>query len=158
FGELTSIRLAPTSTDKTLEDTATSYRAALKRQLKPASGGFVFDPVKATASQASRGGPAAMFGWLFLGFSAFLIVAALLLVGLLYRLTLDRRASQIGLLFAEGFTRARVRWLLLGEGGVLALIGAVFGGLGAILYSRLLVQLLASLWPGGVLESFLKPH
>ncbi len=57
---------------------------------------------------------------LFLGFSIFLIVAALLLVGLLFRLNLDRRAGEMGVLTATGWSNAHVRWLLLGEGAMLA--------------------------------------
>src|SRR5262249_29179768 len=50
FGELTSVRLAPSGSsdgDK-LEEAAWRYREALRRRLVPASGGFVFDPVKET--------------------------------------------------------------------------------------------------------------
>ena len=110
FGELTSIRLAPpgTVTPAALQDAANRFSAALKQFLKPAAGGFVFDEVKASALQASQGGT--QFGMLFLYFSFFLILSALLLVGLLFRLNLDRRASQVGVLFAEGYPRATVRW------------------------------------------------
>ena len=119
-------------------------------------GGFVFDPVRASAMEASKGGTP--FGLLFLGFSAFLIASALLLVGLLYRLELDRRSREVGVLFAQGFSRRIVGRLLLGEGGILALIGVVLGGVLALGYSRLLLQLLAALWPGGTLQSFLRPY
>src|SRR5205085_9687858 len=87
-----------------------------------------------------------------------LIAAALLLVGLLFRLNLDRRASEVGLLFAEGYRRRTVRWLLLSEGGALAAGGAVLGACLALGYAALLLQLLAALWPGGALRSFLRPH
>ena len=77
--------------------------------------------------------------------NAFLLpLSALLLVGLLFRLNLDRRASQVGVLFAEGYPRAKVRWLLLGEGGALALVGVA-------LYSRHVPALSrAALRPGRV--------
>src|SRR5262249_47567023 len=162
FGELTSVRLAlpgslDSSANEKFEAAARRYRAALQKRLGPAGGGVVVSArARQRPLQAGRGGR--RFGWLFVGFSSFLIVSALLLVGLLYRLNLDRRASQLGVLFAEGFTRRKVLGLLLGEGGALALVGAVAGGLAAIAYSRLLVRLLQALWPGGVLESFLRPH
>src|SRR5690348_3182094 len=95
---------------------------------------------------------------LFLGFSFFLIAAALMLVGLLFRLNIDRRADEIGLLLAVGYRRAAVRRLLLGEGCVLAAAGAVVGACLAMLYARLLLQLLVALWPGQTLQSFLRPH
>jgi ABC-type lipoprotein release transport system permease subunit len=163
FGDLTSIRFAPEKLPATPADraaplnaSAEKFRRALLARLTPEEGGFVFDEVKEEALKASRGGTP--FDLLFLGFSCFLIASALLLVGLLFRLELDRRASQIGLLFAEGFSRSAVRRLLLGEGGLLALVGVVLGAIAALAYSRLLVDLLAALWPGGTLKSFLAPH
>ncbi|MFO0876317.1 MAG: ABC transporter permease [Gemmataceae bacterium] len=158
FGDTTSIRFRLTGANDpaALTDAAQKLAAALLASLPPEDSGFVFDPVKASAQEASRGGTP--FGLLFLGFSFFLILSALLLVGLLFRLNLDRRAQQVGLLFAEGFPRRRVLELLLGEGSVLALVGAGLGLLVALGYSRMLVQLLTALWPGGGLRSFLEPY
>jgi ABC-type antimicrobial peptide transport system permease subunit len=155
FGDVTSFRLAPREgTD--LAAAANAFRDKLKADLPPAAGGFVFQPVKANAVQAAGGGTD--FGQLFIGFSFFLIAAALLLVGLLFRLNLDRRASEIGLLLAVGYRRRTVFLLLLAEGAVLAAVGAVAGTFLALLYCRLLLQLLDALWPGGGLHSFLRPH
>lgn len=155
FGALTSIRLAGARGDS-LDKSAERFRALFLDKLKPEESGFVFDDVKARALEASKGGVA--FDQLFLGFSSFLIVSALLLVGLLYRLNLDRRASQVGLLFAEGYSRRNVGGLLLGEGSILAITGVMLGVVAALAYSGLLVKLLAALWPGGILQSFLSPH
>ncbi len=155
FGALTSIRFDP-GRGVNIEEAAARLRQLLRANLKAADGGFVFDPVLASALTASQGGTP--FGLLFLGFSFFLIIAALLLVGLLYRLNIDRRASQVGLLLAQGFPLSAVRWLYLGEGGLLALLGVLLGSFLALFYSRALIQLLAFLWPGGVLRSFLTPH
>jgi ABC-type antimicrobial peptide transport system permease subunit len=151
FGKLTSVRLAPADEAK-----AEEFRRRLLESLNPADGGFVFDPVRERALQASAGGND--FGGLFLGFSFFLIAAALLLVGLLFRLNLDRRASEIGLLLATGFRRRTVFWLLLAEGAILAAVGGILGLLLAVGYSRLLLDLLAYLWPGGLEQSFLRLH
>ena len=148
FGVLTSIRLASTDAGR--------YGDRLLRRLKPTEGGFVFENLAKQAGEASEG--AIPFGLYFLYFSFFLIVAALLLVVLLYRLNLDRRSGQVGLLLAEGFRIGTVRWLYLAEGGLLALIGVAVGAFLALAYSRLLLRLLASLWPGGALQTFLEPH
>jgi len=155
FGRLTSIRLA-TENGGDLSEAATTFRKHLLARLDPAQGGLVFNPVRAQALQASSGGTD--FSMLFLGFSFFLIAAALLLVGLLFRLNIDRRADEIGLLMAVGYRRVAVRRLLLGEGAVLAAAGAMIGSCVAMLYARLLLQLLAALWPGETLRSFLRPH
>src|SRR5262249_32027995 len=122
FGALTSIRLAPPES-LPLDKAAKRFEGELLAQLSPEEGGFVFDEVKVESLKASTGGTP--FGLLFLGFSFFLIAAALLLVGLLFRLNLDRRAEQVGVLFAEGFSLRVVRRLLLGEGAILAVGGAI---------------------------------
>jgi ABC-type antimicrobial peptide transport system permease subunit len=106
------------------------------------------EDLRAAAAKASTG--SVEFGMYFLGFSFFLIVAALLLIGLLFRLNLDRRANEIGLLLAVGLRRWTVRWLLLAEGVFLAVIGGVIGLLAAIGYARLLLDFLATSWPGGL--------
>jgi putative ABC transport system permease protein len=155
FGNVTSFRLAP-GDDVHFATATNAFRQYLLRDLSPAEGGLVFRPVKANALQAA--GTGTDFGQLFLGFSFFLIAAALLLVGLLFRLNLDRRAAEVGLLSAVGYRRLAIFLLLLAEGSVLAAAGAVAGTFLALLYSRLLLQLLDVLWPAGGLGSFLQPH
>jgi ABC-type lipoprotein release transport system permease subunit len=155
FGRLTSIRLAPAKGDD-LAASVLTFESHLLARLDPARGGLVFTPIREQALRASTGGTD--FSELFLYFSFFLIVASLLLVGLLFRLNIDRRAEEIGLLMAVGYRRSAVRRLLLGEGCVLAAAGAVAGSCLAMLYARLLLQLLAALWPGQTLQSLLKPH
>ena len=90
------------------------------------------------------------FGMLFLGFSCFLIVAALLLVGMMFRLSLDRRARETGLLLAVGWRRGTVRRLALAEGAILAAAGGVLGVAGGVAYAGLLLDYLGLLWPGGL--------
>ncbi len=155
FGRLTSIRLATEKGGELTKSTA-AFRKSLLERLDPERGGLAFAPLRKQALQASSGGT--NFAQLFLGFSFFLIVAALLLVGLLFRLNIDRRADEIGLLLAVGYRRAAVRRLLLGEGMVLAAAGALAGSCLAMLYARMLLNLLAALWPGETLQSFLRPH
>jgi ABC-type antimicrobial peptide transport system permease subunit len=160
FGQLTSIRIDPRrdgqgSPANDAEDVE-KFKELIRSKLNPEAGGFVFDPVRERALEASAGGTD--FGMLFLSFSFFLIVSALLLVGLLFRLNLDRRASEIGLLLATGYRLVMLRWLLLSEGAVVAVFGGVLGSVLAVLYSHLLLTLLRTLWPGGLGESFLRLH
>ncbi len=155
FGNVTSVRFAPRGEDE-FTALATKLRSALLRELNPAKGGFVFEPIRERMLQASSGGTD--FGGLFLGFSFFLIVAALLLVGLLFRLNLDRRAAEIGLLFAVGYSHKTVKRLLLLEGAVLAVVGAFLGCLLALFYAWLLLDLLAEWWPAALDRSFLRLH
>jgi ABC-type lipoprotein release transport system permease subunit len=154
FGNLTSMQVPLKGKDSVM--TAAGFSSSLLANLDPAQGGFVFQDVKKQGLQASAGSQD--FGMLFLGFSFFLIVAGLLLVGLLFRLNLDRRAPEIGLLLAVGFERRRVRRLLLGEGSILALIGGVAGAVAATLYARWLLDFLSHSWPGEEPLTFLQFH
>lgn len=154
-GSVTSVRIAP-APGETPDQTADRLRPVLLRHLDPAAAGLRFDPVRARLLTASRGGTD--FGGLFLGFSLFLIAAALMLVGLLFRLTLDRRAKELGLLLATGFAVRHVRRLILAEGVILAAIGAGLGLLAAVVYNQLLLKVLLELWPDPEVGTFLRPH
>jgi ABC-type lipoprotein release transport system permease subunit len=156
FGHYTSLRLAPREAGGDLEKLAADFGARLLHSLRSEQGGFVFDRVKEHSLEESQGGTD--FGMLFLGFSFFLILAALLLVGLLFRLNLDRRASEVGLLIAAGYRRGVVRNLLLGEGGLIAVAGALLGTVVALGYAGLLLGFLRRTWPGGLDSSFLHLH
>jgi ABC-type antimicrobial peptide transport system permease subunit len=155
FGQLTSIRMArDDGRVLTPQDTA-AFEARLIPQLADKTG-MRFQPVRRRSLEASSG--STDFGMLFLGFSAFLIVSALLLVGLLFRLNLDRRAGEIGLLLAAGYRRRTVRWLLLGEGALLAVAGGALGLAVAAVYAGFLIELFRWLWPSGLNLSFLRLH
>jgi ABC-type antimicrobial peptide transport system permease subunit len=156
FGQLTSLRLAAAGDGADLDQAAEQLRGRLLAALPPEQGGLVFDDVRAHQLEASAGGTD--FGGLFLGFSFFLIASALLLVGLLFRLNLDRRASEVGLLLAAGYRPRTVLRLLLAEGCLLAAVGALIGLGGAVLYAWFLLELLGQLWPGAVDWSFLHVH
>ena len=47
---------------------------------------------------------------------------------------------------------------MLGEGVLLAVAGCIVGCVAAIAYAALLLQFLNAIWPGGALQSFLRPH
>jgi ABC-type antimicrobial peptide transport system permease subunit len=152
---VTSVRVVPAA-GQSLDETAERLGPAIVAHLDPASAGLVFEPIRERLLTASHGGTD--FGGLFLGFSCFLIAAALMLVGLLFRLSLDRRAKEIGLLLATGYSVKQVRGLLLGEGLAIAVLGAVIGLAAAIAYNELLLRVLTALWPDREVASFLRPH
>jgi len=155
FGTVTSVRVAPAD-GESAEQLKDRLGAALLPHLDPAASGLAFQPVRDRLLTASRGGTD--FGGLFLGFSCFLIAAALMLVGLLFRLSLDRRAKEIGLLLASGYAVRHVRRLVLAEGLLLAVAGAAVGLLAAVAYNRLLLTILLKLWPDPEVGTFLEPH
>ena len=85
-------------------------------------------PVRRLAIEASSG--ATDFGEYFTYFSFFLVVSALLLAVLFFRLGVEQRLRQIGILRAAGFTMATMRRLLLAEALVLAAAGSALGVVG----------------------------
>src|SRR6266540_3685942 len=155
FGNLTAIRFpVPAGQD------AESFLAAVERSLllniDPASFGLRFEPVRAQALAAAE--QAQDFGGLFLGFSLFLIVAALILMALLFQFGLEQRTTETGTLLALGFTPRQVRRLLLREGVAVAFLGGALGALGGLGYAKGMLHLLTTLWRDAVGGSALQFH
>ncbi len=110
--------------------------------------GIVVQPVRQKAIEASEG--TTDFGQYFFYFSFFLVVAALLLTGLFFRVGVEQRLREIGLLEAIGLPPSGVRGLFLREGAVLAAIGSLAGVAGAIGYASLIMLGLRTWWVGAV--------
>lgn len=147
LGSLTSIRLAPAA-GRDPEAARAAFQAALLPRLDPAQAGLTLLPVRAQALEAAQG--AGDFGQYFLAFSVFLVAAALLLAGLVFRLGVEQRTREIGLLRAVGWRDARVRRMLLIEGLALAALGASIGLLGALVYAWLVLLGLRTVWVDAV--------
>ena len=124
--------------------------------LPPAKLGFAFEPVREQALNAVS--QSQDFGGLFIGFSFFLIIAALILMGLLFAFGLQQRAEEIGTLLALGFAPKKVRKLFLLEGAALALIGGILGALGGIVYAKLMLRGLTTIWRSATNASALTFH
>jgi putative ABC transport system permease protein len=122
--------------------------AELRSRVDPATVGLFFQPVREQGLAAGKGGTD--FGQLFLGLSMFLIAAGVILIGLLFVFGVESRAPQIGLLLAVGLPPRRVRRLLLAEGSLLAAFGTLGGIIVGLLYTRLMVYGLTTLWSGAV--------
>jgi hypothetical protein len=155
YGDTTSVRIAPPP-KSAWTTTRDSFEHVLQANLNPASIGFVFDDLTSRFDEASRSG--GDFSVLFLGFSFFLIVSALLLVGLMVRLNLERRASEIGILLATGWRIQKIRQLLLLEGLVAVGIGGIVGVAAAVGYAAAMLALLRWLWPDPSVGNLLAPH
>ncbi|NQT24300.1 ABC transporter permease, partial [candidate division KSB1 bacterium] len=145
FGHLTAIQY-PQSMN-TLND----LEADLQNRLDPFSLGFQIHPVREEALQASDEG--VDFGQLFIGLSFFIMASALMLLGLFFVFTVEQRHVELGLFEAVGFQQKQIRKLLILEGGILAFIGTVMGTGAGLLFTRLILQLLGSLWQGAVQTS-----
>ncbi|HEX3869069.1 MAG TPA: FtsX-like permease family protein, partial [Pirellulales bacterium] len=96
------------------------------------------------------------FSMLFLGFSMFIIAAAVMLVMLLFRLNIEKRAEEVGILRAVGFSAKKVRWLLLGEGAIVAAIASVAGLAVGVGYAWLMLAGLRTWWVSAVTTPFLR--
>jgi len=130
--------------------------SGLRAVLDPAAVGITTQPVRKQALLASTG--ATDFGEYFTYFSFFIVISALLLAVLFFRLGVEQRLRQIGVLRASGFSIAKIRTLLLGEAIALAIVGSALGVLGAIGYGRLIVYGLRTWWIGAVGTTQLTLH
>ena len=159
FGRITSLRVYPPagalaaigSWDGATANRATAhggFAAAVERALlsriDPATLGLRVEDLRSRALAAGRG--TTDFAGLFLGFSFFLLAAALLLTGLLLRLAVERRATELGLLQAVGWPAQRVGRLLLTEQLLVAALGSLGGVALGRGYAGLLLTGLRTWW------------
>ncbi len=155
FGVLTAIRLGPI-VGRDIETTLGQFRDRLCKNIAPESVGLAFQPVKQQGIVSSAG--ATDFSGLFIGFSQFLIISAALLVGLLFRLSVEQRCREVGLRMVSGYTAKKIRGQFILEGLALAGVGGVLGLLGGVFYARLIMAGLRTYWVGAVGTSDLALH
>jgi ABC-type lipoprotein release transport system permease subunit len=154
FGNLTALRFEASEAD--VDRIEATLRRELPARVELASFGLVFHPVKAQGLAGAEG--STDFAGLFLAFSFFLIVSAVLLAGLLFSLAVERRAGELGMLLAVGYPVRAVRRRLLAEGTILAGAGALLGLGGALGYAWLLMAGLRTWWLPAVGTSELQLH
>jgi len=145
-GWVTSVRVAPPEGPAD----GAGFQDSLLEELEPTQFGLVFRPVKEEALASAEG--STDFGVLFLSMSMFLVVAAAGLVGLLLRLTVERRAGQYGILLATGFMQGSAARVLLAEGLLLAVVGVLIGAPLGVVYAGLIIEALRTWWQGAVGE------
>lgn len=143
YGQVSSIRFSGTS-PLTLDG------------LADPSGPIRVVDVKSQNLAASAG--ATDFGAYFSYFSFFLMVSALLLSALFFRLAVEQRLPQVGVLRATGFSIAAIRRVLLLEGAIVTAVGVTLGVLFAVAWARLMMLALATLWVGAVGTTELELH
>ncbi len=148
FGDTTSIRIPAHEgmTEQALAD-------RLLHELDPKALGFEFLPIKRLGLEAAAG--TTPFALLFLGFSMFIIVAALMLVAVLFKLGVDQRAADIGIMLGVGFRRGLARRVLLVEAICVAMVSAAAGAAAGIGYAWLMIVGLKTWWLGAISTPFL---
>lgn len=148
FGNLTAVRYPGAQLSNVV--------ARISANTTPEQLGFDFLPIREQALAASAG--AQDFGGLFIGFSFFLIAAALMLMLLLFRFALEQRSAELGTLLALGFRPKQVARLLIWEGFALAVLGALLGTALAILYAKAMLYGLSTVWSDAVAGASLQYH
>jgi putative ABC transport system permease protein len=142
WGSLTGIRI--NRNNISLEE----VRMRLRKNLKAEDAGLVLRGLRSDV-QKSVESPVD-FGQLFMGFSFFVIVAALAITGMMFSFSLEQRSQQIGILRAVGWKTKKIRLVYWGEGLLAAVIGSTFGVMLASIYGKTILSLLSGEWSGAV--------
>jgi hypothetical protein len=144
---VTSLRVKPPEGED-LNAFAARLEPVLRRKLTPAVAGLAFRPLREEALRGSAG--TTDFSQLFVGLSFFIVIAAAALAGVLMRLLAERRAAEMGLCLGCGFSQWKVLGMVVGEGAVLSVAGALLGVPFGFLYAWGLLAGLRSFWAGAV--------
>ncbi len=157
FGRYTSIRVASEGAalpvDR-LQIMQSRLAAEIQPLIDPIKLGLGFRPVRAEGLLAAVG--ANDFTGLFIGFSFFLILSAILLAALMFQLSVRQRVAQIGLMEAVGFTPRRARRFFVAEGVTVAFFGTILGAVLAVYFARLMIFGLTTWWVGATGTQFLR--
>jgi hypothetical protein len=155
YGEVTSVRILPPPE----QDIVDSARLLEKSMLTGSSASmFGFEVVALREQGLAASGGATDFSGLFIGFSFFLIVSAILLVALLFRLSVELRAKEVGLLYSLGYPQKTVLRQFLSEGALLSIFGSGVGIVAAMGYAWLIMAALRTWWIDAVGSPLLSLH
>ncbi|MEM9367005.1 MAG: FtsX-like permease family protein [Planctomycetota bacterium] len=153
FGNTTGLRFDP-NTAGDLE----SIRANVLRAIEPARAELGWSPISIRSEQLAASRGTTPFDGLFLALSCFVIFSAVMLIAILLRLGVLQRLTELGTLLAVGWTPARVRRLMLRETTTLGIAGCCLGLLGGWFYAQGVIAALRTWWVGAVTVPFLEFH
>ena len=152
FGNVTSFRI-PKSAGK-MEVVGQNLLAQMRSEDKQF--GYSTIPIKRSAIEASSG--STPFDVLFLALSMFVIASALILVSLLFRLALQRRASELGTMKALGLSHRSVTLALILEMFLVAIAGVLLGLVIGLAYAAVMIFGLTTWWVGAISKPILQLH
>ena len=155
FGDLTTIRMEA-APDQDIQATRALFETEFLKRIQPEQVGFQFLPLQADGLQASAG--ATDFGVLFGSLSGFIIIAVALLVAMLFRVGVEQRSREIGVLQAVGYPLVKIRRRFLYEGATVAGIGSLLGCLLAVGYAELMIFGLQTWWLPAIGTPFMELH
>jgi len=153
FGDTTSLRF-PGSTAANTDELG----AKIRQSLLPIRDKLGWAPIMIRQSQLAASRGTTPFDALFLSLSFFVIIAAVMLISLLYRLGMIQRSREYGLLMASGWSGKDVSRIAIREGLWSSVPGVLFGLLGGVGYAWLVLAALRSWWVGAVTVPFLEFH
>ena len=155
FGDLTTVRFG-TAPDTDIQTTRTRFETEFLKRIQPEQVGFQFLSLQADGLQASAG--ATDFGMLFSSLSIFIILAVAWLVEMFFRIGVEQRSREIGILQAVGYPLAKIRRRFLYEGAAIAGIGSLLGCLLAVGYAQLMIFGLQTWWLPAIGTPFMEFH
>jgi len=138
FGVYTAVRYPADSFDEK------HYRQVFAENIRPSDLGMAVESIREQGLAAAQDGTD--FSGLFLGLSFFILAAAIILTALLFRLNLETRSAEVGILSALGFKERQVRSFFLLEGFAVSLAGGILGLALSVFYTKAVFQILNSLW------------
>jgi ABC-type antimicrobial peptide transport system permease subunit len=138
FGNYTAVRYPEISFDRE------KYNQVFAQEISPKDLGMSIEPIREQGIHAAENGTD--FSGLFIGLSFFLLLASIILTALVFRLNLETRSTQVGLLDALGFRQNHVRSFYIWEGLVISALGAATGLIASVFYTQLVFNYLNSLW------------
>ena len=155
FGDLTTIRMRA-APDTDIQGTQVLFETEFLKRIQPEQVGFQFLSPQAEGLQASKG--ATDFGMLFSSLSIFIILGVAWLVEMFFRIGVEQRSREIGLLQAVGYPLTKIRRRFLYEGATIAGIGSLLGCLLAVGYAQLMIYGLQTWWLPAIGTPFIEFH
>lgn len=150
FGDITSLRM------KTAPATRARFENTLLERIQPEQVGFQFLSLRADGLQAAAG--TTDFGMLFSGLSILIIFSVAHLIDMLFRIGVEQRSREAGLLRAVGYPLAKIRLRFLSEACILAGVGTLIGCVFAIGYAQLMLFGLKNWWLPAIGTPFVELH
>ena len=142
WGSLTGLRIDKRNISKE------EIKKSLRKNLHAEDAGLVIRSLREDAQKAVES--PVDFGQLFMGFSFFVILAALAITGMLFSFSMEQRSQQIGVFRAIGWKTIKLRLVYWGEGLLTAGIGSFVGVFLATIYGKKILGLLSGQWSGAV--------
>ncbi len=154
FGNVTSFRIPIEQAGENPESIRDLLMSKIDETQRASN--FEYIPLKQNALAASSG--STPFDVLFLALSMFVIGSGLILVSLLFRLTLQSRASEVGVLNAVGMSNKQVSGVWIREMFLVCVLGAILGVLIGIGYAAIMIWGLKTWWLGAISKPIIDLH